>query len=238
VRELPAPGSVDLLVVHDISRIAATLVVTEEEERFAARRATQELALRSRGARGLMRLVASSYLGCRPLDVPIAPAACIHCGRPHGKPVVDGSPVQINLSHAGNTVLVGISSSPVGVDVESETRDSDSLALSRRFYSPPEAEWVREAGPNERRRRFLRLWVRKEAVLKGTGEGLVGGLDTVPVLGSSPLTVARTVAGQSSEWTVADIDPAVHPFAAVALAGAACEPRLLSLTDLGVAQSD
>jgi hypothetical protein len=56
----------------------------------------------------------------------------------------------------------------------------------------------------------------------------------VPGLGSSPLTVTRTVAGHSSEWTVADVDPAVHPFAAVALAGAACRLRLLSLADLGV----
>jgi 4'-phosphopantetheinyl transferase len=238
VKPLPPPGSVDLVVVHDISAIAPRLSVTDAEQLVAERHATHELALRSRGARGLMRLVASIYLGCRPLQVPIAPAPCVHCGEPHGKPVIDGSRLQINLSHAGNTILVGISSTPVGVDVELETRDSDSLALSRRFYSSAEAEWVRETEPTERRRRFLRLWVRKEAVLKGTGEGLVGGLDTVPVLGLSPLTVTRTVAGQPSQWTVADVDTAVHPFAAVALAGAACRLRLFSLADLGVGELD
>jgi 4'-phosphopantetheinyl transferase len=238
VKRLPPPGCVDLVVVHDISALAPGLSVTDAERRVAERHATHALALRSRGARGLMRLVASRYLGCRPLEVPIARAPCIFCGEPHGKPVIDGSRVQLNLSHAGDTVLVGVAASPVGVDIESEMRDRDSLALSRRFYLPPEAEWVSEAGPTEHHRRFLRLWVRKEAVLKGTGEGLVGGLDTVPVLGSTPLSVKRTISGQASQWTVADIDPAVHPFAAVALAGAVCEPRLLSLTDLGVAQSD
>jgi 4'-phosphopantetheinyl transferase len=232
VRELPPPGSVDLVVIHDVLPCASTVVVTDEEERAAARHATEELALRQRGARGLMRLVASKYLGCRPIDVPIKPAPCIYCGEPHGKPLIDGSSAHINLSHAGNTVLIGISSLPVGVDVESETRKTESLALSRRFYSPAEAEWVSETGPAEARRRFVRLWVRKEALLKATGEGLLGGLDTVAVLGSTPLTVTRAVGGGPSRWTVVDVDAAAHPAAAVALAGDACELRVLSLGDL------
>lgn len=232
MRELPSPGSVDLVVVHDVSTSASTFLVTDEEERVAARHATRELALRARGARGVMRLVASRYLGCGPLEVPIAAAPCPHCGEPHGKPVIDGSPVHINLSHAGETVLVGISSSPVGVDVESETRTTDALALSSRFYSRGEAEWVRDVEPANARRRFLRLWVRKEAILKATGEGLPGGLDSVAVLGPTPLTVTRTVTGATSSWTVADVDATTHPFAAVALAGDACQLRVLTLADL------
>ena len=191
------------------------MVVTDEEERTAAHHATRQLSLRWRGARGLVRLVASNYLGCQPIDVPIKPAPCIYCGEPHGKPLIEGSPVHVNVSHAGDTVLIGISSLPVGVDVESETRKTESLALSRRFYSPAEAEWVSETGMAEARRRFLRLWVRKEAVLKATGEGLPGGLDTVPVLGSTPLTVTRAVGSGPSRWTVADVGAAAHPAAAV-----------------------
>lgn len=237
VRELPPPGCVDLVVVHDVSTIASTLVVSDAEEQVAARHATPELGRRSRGARGVMRLVASQYLGCRPVDVPIVIAPCVLCGEPHGKPEIDGSPVQINLSHAGDTVLIGVSASPVGVDVEPESGCGDSLALSERFYSRAEAEWVREGGPTEEiEKRFLRLWVRKEAVLKATGEGLPGGVGTVPVLGSSPLTLARSIAGESSSWTVADVDSATHPSAAVALAGEACELRVLRLADLDEAR--
>ena len=219
-------------MIDDVLPCASTVVVTDEEERTAAHHATEELSLRWRGARGLVRLVASNYLGCQPIDVPIKPAPCIYCGEPHGKPLIEGSPVHVNVSHAGDTVLIGISSLPVGVDVESETRKTESLALSRRFYSPAEAEWVSETGMAEARRRFLRLWVRKEAVLKATGEGLPGGLDTVPVLGSTPLTVTRAVGSGPSRWTVADVGAAAHPAAAVALAGDACELRILSLGDL------
>src|ERR1700733_12800904 len=172
VKQLPPPGSVDLVVVHEVSKSASNLVVSAEEEHATARHATEELALRSRAARGLMRLVASHYLGCRPIEVPITPAPCIHCGEPHGKPVLGGSPVQINLSHTGDTVLIAVASLPVGVDVESGT-SGDPLAMSRRFYSAAEGEWVREPGPDGGEERFLRLWVRKEAILKATSEGLL-----------------------------------------------------------------
>jgi 4'-phosphopantetheinyl transferase len=222
--------------VHDASQNASTLAVTDAEERRAARRITEELAVRWRAARGLLRLVASKYLGCDPLEVPITLAPCVHCGEPHGKPVLAGSRVHINLSHTGDTVMIAVASAPVGADVEPGPSGRDARKLSGRFYSPAEAEWVREAAPDQAGRRFLRLWVRKEAILKATGEGLPGGLGTVPVLGPAPLTVTRSVAGATSRWTVADVGAATHPFAAVALAGEECHPRVLSLADLDAAQ--
>jgi 4'-phosphopantetheinyl transferase len=221
-----------VIFVHDAPAIAPALAVTDEEKRAADRYATERLALRSRGARGLMRLVASRYLDCPPIEVPITRAPCIYCGEPHGKPMIDGSPVQINLSHAGDTVLIGVASSPVGVDVESPARGSDPLALSRRFFSAAEADWVAEANAVESRDRFLRLWVRKEAILKATSEGLPGGLESVPVLGPTPQTITREVDGHASRWTVADLEPALHPAAAVALAGEACEARVFGLPEL------
>jgi 4'-phosphopantetheinyl transferase len=236
--ELPPPGAVDVIVVHDASQCPSALAVTEAEERLAARRITNERALRWRTARALMRLVASKYLGCEPLEVPITLAACVHCGEPHGKPVLADSPVHINLSHTQNTVVIGIASSPVGVDVEPGPSGRDWLKLSTRFYSTGEADWVREAGPVEAGHRFLRLWVRKEAILKATGEGLPGGLETVRVLGPAPLTLTRSVAGVASPWTVADVDAATHPFAAVALAGEECRPRVLGLAHLDGPGSD
>ena len=231
-RQLPPPGWVDVLVVHGVPEHAATLAVTDAEEQRAARRVTDEGAQRWRAGRGLMRLVASKYLGCEPLEVPIVPSRCVICGKPHGKPVLGTSPVHINLSHTGNTVMIGIASSAVGVDIEPEPSGRDWLKLSRRFYSPAEAEWVREAGTREAGRRFLRLWVRKEAILKATGEGLPGGLETVPVLGAAPLTMTRAVAGVASRWTAADVAASTHPFAAVALAGEECHLRVITLANI------
>ena len=137
-----------------------------------------------------------------------------------------------NLSHTNDaTVLIAVRPrSSGGVDVESAVKRRP-VALSRRFTRPPRLSGCRR-GAGRWRAAVPRLWVRKEAILKATSEGLPGGLESVPVLGSTPLTVARLVAGEPSSWTVADVDPAIVPFAAVALAGDACELRLLSLADL------
>jgi 4'-phosphopantetheinyl transferase len=237
-RQLPPPGLVDVVVVPDVREHAPILAVTDAEERRADRRVTDESAVRWRAARGLMRLVASRYLGCEPLEVPIMPSRCVICGEPHGKPVLGDSPVHINLSHTGDAAMIAVASSPVGVDIEPGQSGRDWLKLSRRFFSGAEAEWVREAGPVVAAERFLRLWVRKEAILKATGEGLPGGLETVPVLGAAPLTVTRSLAGTASRWTVADVDTATHPFGAVALVGEECRLRVLAPAEFGLAEPD
>jgi 4'-phosphopantetheinyl transferase len=235
VRELPAPGWVEIVVVDDVLTGASTWTVTDAEEQAASRRRTRELALRARATRGILRAVLSKYLDCHPIEVSISLATCVICGEPHGKPVVEGSPVQFNLSHTGDTALIAVSSVPVGADIESARDHRNPLRLGQRFYSPAEAEWVGAGGPDEVTPRFLRLWVRKEAVLKATGEGLPGGLETAAVLGSTPLTITRAVAGNSSRWTITDVDDAMHPHGAVAAAGDACNLHVVTLAELGLA---
>jgi len=48
------------------------------------------------------------------------------------------------------------------------------------------------------------------------------------------LTLSRTVAGEPSRWTIADLDSAMHPFGAVALEGETCTLRQLALAELEV----
>ncbi len=219
-------------MAHDAASFAAACPLTDEEDRTAARLATPELQLRWRGARAVLRLVLSTYVGCAPADVPMGIAPCVVCGGPHGKPVVVGSRLHTNLSHAGDAVAVVVAASPVGVDIELPGHLGDPSNLSNRFYASVEANWVQDGSEDERERRFLLLWVRKEALLKATGEGLPGGLGTTVVLGPTPITVSRRVAGAPSQWTVTDMGAATHPCGAVALAGDLCELRVLQLADL------
>jgi 4'-phosphopantetheinyl transferase len=69
------------------------------------------------------------------------------------------------------------SSFSVGVDIEDRTRDLDSLALARQFYSTSEAKTVERLRPADRLEVFYQLWSLKEAALKSIGEGLPFGLD-------------------------------------------------------------
>ncbi|MCW2495490.1 4'-phosphopantetheinyl transferase superfamily protein [Jatrophihabitans sp.] len=121
----------------------------------------REQAARDRSATGraLLRLLLARHLGAPPADVLIT-RACPDCPRPHGQPRTAG--LHLSSASTGGRVLVGLSASPVGVDVE--RRDAadfpgfDGIALT-------DAEQRSAAGRAE-------LWAGKEALLKRDGVGL------------------------------------------------------------------
>jgi 4'-phosphopantetheinyl transferase len=91
--------------------------------------------------------------------------SCEHCGDPrHGRPRLAGGGPSFSISHSGDRVVLAVRpDGPVGVDVERIGRDVDRV---RRFVLHPD-EPADTAGLD-----LLRLWVRKEAVLKAAGLGL------------------------------------------------------------------
>lgn len=96
-----------------------------------------------------------------------------HYGR-WGKPYLTGGPF-FSLSHSGEYAACAISEEEVGLDVQ-RMRKIPYDRLAQRFF--PEREWkallaCEEAGRDEL---FYRLWTRKEAYGKFTGEGLKGSL--------------------------------------------------------------
>jgi 4'-phosphopantetheinyl transferase len=87
--------------------------------------------------------------------------SCENCAHPsHGRPRLAMPGPQFSLSHSGDRVLLAVSEQRVGADVEQVGRDIDGL---RRLVLHPD-EAPETAGPA-----LLRLWVRKEALLKVTG---------------------------------------------------------------------
>jgi 4'-phosphopantetheinyl transferase len=129
-------------------------------------------ALKRRAHQALDQLL-GQYLG-------VEPASLEFGTEPNGKPFLAGGELSFNLSHSGELGLVAVARAlPVGVDVEHvrEFRDSDRLA--RRICSPREYEHLQASPvPDE----LLRLWVRKEAVVKASGEGVDRLLLEVDVL--------------------------------------------------------
>jgi len=92
---------------------------------------------------------------------------------PTGKPeCVDGPP--FSLAHSGGLVVCALAPhGRIGVDVELP-RPRDVGAIAERYFSSEESRWV-----GAELRRFLMLWVLKEAYLKALGVGISGGLDTL-----------------------------------------------------------
>lgn len=128
-------------------------------------------------ARDALRAILASRLDVPARSVEVKTTA-------EGKPYLPGDPVHFNLSHSSELALVAICrEAPVGIDLEHarELRAPDRLA--RRICSQREYEWLRcMGGPQNTTGALLRLWVRKEAAVKGTGDGLGRDLHEVDVL--------------------------------------------------------
>ena len=92
----------------------------------------------------------------------------------NGKPCFKELPIFFNISHCSGMAVCALSDVPVGVDVESGRRVTDSLIC--KVLSPWERTYVKEQDSMER---FLELWTLKESWLKMTGDGLRVPLDTV-----------------------------------------------------------
>ena len=111
----------------------------------------------------------------------------------HEKPYVRDGSLYFSVSHSGDIVAIAVDDKEIGMDVE-ELPAEDRLKIADRFYHPREREVVHAA--EEEARAFCRIWTRKEAYLKMTGEGI-----------SADLTAFDTTASPLSErlYTV-DLD--------------------------------
>jgi 4'-phosphopantetheinyl transferase len=101
--------------------------------------------------------------------------ACPTCDRPHGRPRLPGTGLDVSISHSGATVAVAVSGAgAVGVDVQQVHEDAvDELS--------PLVLAESEAGHVEVARDFFTYWTRKEALVKATGDGVTVPLSEVVV---------------------------------------------------------
>lgn len=112
----------------------------------------------------------------------------------HGKPYMDNAPC-FSISHSGDLAVLAVSEYPIGVDVQKAVPFSKNLL--RRSFTEEEQDYIGEDPV-----RFLRLWTRKEAAIKLTGDGLSVPLQSFSVF---PEGKKVTVSGkeffiQTEEW--------------------------------------
>ncbi len=146
----------------------------------------------------------------------VPPAALRFVAGSDGKPsLADGGP-HFNLSKAGDGLLIAIAAgAAVGCDLEKLRPNPEAEGIAARWFSRAERDALARLAGEAHDRAFLRLWVRKEALLKLSGTGLQGSLaiDTGSLDHAGP---CRPVAvGRRTCW-LADIEPAAGFLAAVA----------------------
>jgi 4'-phosphopantetheinyl transferase len=142
--------------------------------------------LRLTAGAAVARLVLGAALGRSPAALQID-RSCPACGSPHGRPrLADDHGLHFSISHSGDCVLVAVlPGSPVGVDVEQVGRfaPGELDALAGAALPDCERDHLARLPEAEKPRAFTVSWVRREAVLKATGQGLglpPGGLVVTP----------------------------------------------------------
>jgi 4'-phosphopantetheinyl transferase len=125
--------------------------------------------------RVLARTVLSRYAAVRPED-------WVFSAGPHGRPAISAPrpepPLEFNISHAGDLVMLGVTTGrTLGVDTESMTQRSADIDGLDRYFAPEESAALLSLPPRQRRQRFFELWTLKESYIKARGMGLSIPLD-------------------------------------------------------------
>lgn len=87
-----------------------------------------------------------------------------------GKPQIVNFPKKFNLSHSGDYVICAVGDGEVGADIQKWVPYKERTA--ERFFAGEEWKLLRETEESERTELFYRLWSRKEAYGKYTGQGI------------------------------------------------------------------
>lgn len=119
---------------------------------------------------------------------------------PHGKPYIKEQPFFYNISHSGDYVFCAVSGQEIGADIQKKESGREKR-VAERFFSKREADAIEEAGDAAGKRDlFYRLWTRKEALGKLSGDGIASCAD------KCLLELDRGIAGRYI-WEEYDIIP-------------------------------
>lgn len=164
-------------------------------------------------AHGALRILLGHFLGI--------PAVEVRTRRgPMGKPALpSGSPpVHFSLSHAGGRAVAAVSlGREVGVDLDHPRAGFPLEAFARRYFPPAERDLVLSAPCDDRQHVFLRLWTRKEALVKAAGARMALGVGQQVGASGDSAVVRAAHPRMRGTWHIRDVRPPAG-VAAVALA--------------------
>ena len=126
-------------------------------------------------------------------------------GKPGLPPEQNRGGLTFNVSHSGEYALLAFAAGKsLGVDIEEIRARETMIDLAKAILLPREFAEFERLGEAERQRVFFRSWTRKEAFVKGIGEGLSIPLNSVDAEGAPG-------------WSIHDLDVDPRYAAAVAV---------------------
>jgi 4'-phosphopantetheinyl transferase len=202
---LPSPDT-DALIWHfRLDEQADENLLSPNERQRADRLLIPQKRQHFIAARVGLRLILSQQTSIPPQDL-------IFAYQPQGKPYLVGmESVYFNLSHADDLAVVAVADRPVGIDVERERPLSSMAQMMEIAFSPAEQAAVDHLPSDSQTRAFYRTWTRKEALMKGHGEGFkLAHTFTLPLADLSPTI-------HLDGWTIHDLQTPSGFVAALAL---------------------
>lgn len=204
-----------------LAEIARSLSSGEREraDRFVREADRKRFVL----GRAMVRRLCGTHIGVSPEAVKLEQTA-------NGKPYldelgeIDQKRLEFNIAHSGDCVMIAWSlGRSLGIDVEMLDRHPPVLYddVSAIAFSDAERAVFSGAAPDEILATFYRIWVRKEAVLKGEGCGIGGRLQSFSVAHQHEAHTDWVDHVQFPDtgrnWKIVDLTPAADHLAALAI---------------------
>ncbi|MGN0334688.1 MAG: 4'-phosphopantetheinyl transferase family protein [Lachnospiraceae bacterium] len=98
-----------------------------------------------------------------------------HYGKPH---LSDHPEIHFNLSHCKSGCAAAVSDHPIGIDIQELRPVSESVI--RRVCCREEAEYLERS--SDRELEFIKIWTKKESILKRIGTGIRSDMKRVNTL--------------------------------------------------------
>lgn len=95
----------------------------------------------------------------------------------NGKPAIleeqNPAQIQFNMSHSNTLAILAVcKQQQLGIDIEFMQRKTDWQGVGKRFFTAKEQQAIAGLPEDQQKEAFFRVWTRKEAHMKVTGEGL------------------------------------------------------------------
>ncbi len=157
-------------------------------------------------ARGTLRKLLAGYLKISPSFIQFTYSS-------FGKPSLaqENQSLQFNISHSGGMGLFGfVKEAEIGVDIEQVKKEIEVAKLADRFFSKEEAKTILQLAPKDQLNSFFKCWTRKEAFIKGHGQGMSLPLDQfeVSILDGEQVALRRVAWDdhEAKEWDFVSFD--------------------------------
>ncbi len=198
----------------DIQHLRSLLSVSENDR--ASRFRFEHDSRRYIARHGLLRLLLARALRAAPRSLRFTTNA-------YGKPALVGNDLHFNMSHSHGFALFTWSHGvEVGCDIERQNSRIASESIPEQFFSADECHALRRLPASMQTEGFFNAWTRKEAYIKGHGEGLSLPLDSFDV-SLGPDEEPALLRGCDG-WSVQCLEP--EPFYPAAIVAAAPSWRM------------